>query len=74
MSVLPAPLVILPRTSCGASPLVQLGTFTIAAVFVVVLVLLGQPLTGAAGVAAWLLTSAVWPTANKQTPPRDGAL
>ncbi|MEV0675837.1 hypothetical protein AB0I60_04860 [Actinosynnema sp. NPDC050436] len=74
MSVLPAPLAITPRTSCGATPLVQIGTFTIAAAFVVVLVLLGQPLTGAAGVAAWLITTAVRSTTNKQAgPARDGA-
>jgi hypothetical protein len=74
MSVLPAPLAILPRTSCGATPLAQIGTFTIAAAFVVVLVLLGQPLTGAAGVAAWLITTAARPTTTKQArPARDGA-
>ena len=74
MSVLPAPLAITPRTSCGATPLVQIGTPTIAAAFVVVLVLLGQPLTGAAGVAAWLITTAVRSTTNKQVgPARDGA-
>lgn len=74
MSVLPAPLAILPRTSCGATPLVQIGTFTIAAAFVVLLVLLGQPLTGAAGVAAWLITTAARPTTTKQTGlARDGA-
>lgn len=44
-----------PRTTCGAVSRVQILTLVVLTVFVTVMVLLGQPLTVAAGVAGWLV-------------------
>jgi len=56
-----------PRTTCGAAPRAQIITLGVLAVFVVVMVVLGQPLTVAAGVAGWLVTvTAPAPRRNKR--------
>lgn len=59
MSVLPNPLPSSPRTTCGASSRAQLVALAVVTVFVTLMVLVGQPLTVAASIAAWLVTVTV---------------
>jgi hypothetical protein len=56
MSAFSLSVPMLPRTTCGAAPCAQIITLGVLALFVVVMVVLGQPLTVAAGVAGWLAT------------------
>lgn len=60
-----------PRTTCGAAPRAQIITLGVLAVFVVVMVVLGQPLTVAAGVAGWLVTVTAPATASRRNKRRN---
>ncbi len=74
MSVVSTMLPQLPRTICDvASRRLQATTVTILAVFVVVMVLLGQPLPVAAGVAGWLVTVTTPASATQQNNERNEA-
>lgn len=60
LSVLPFLLPVLPRTACGACPRDQIATLAITALFTAAMVLLGQPIAVAAGVASSLVAVAAW--------------
>lgn len=67
MPLLPLPYPTTPRTTCGATPRVQVSTLAVVTVFITVLVLLGQPLTIAAGIAGWLVVITM-PSLGQQAP------
>jgi hypothetical protein len=71
MSALPLSAPMSPRTTCGAVSRAQIITLGVLAVFVVVMVVLGQPLTVAAGVAGWLVTVAAPASATRRNTPRN---
>lgn len=55
-STMPSLTLWAPRTNCGAIPPTRLIAAIVLAMFVIVLVRLGQPLPLAAGAAGWLIT------------------
>ncbi len=71
MSAFSLSVPMLPRTTCGAVPRAQIITLGVLAVFVVVMVVLGQPLTVAAGVAGWLVTVTAPATASRRNKRRN---
>jgi hypothetical protein len=69
------PLPALSRFPCGritSTPRARLVTLTVAVLFVIVMVLAGQPLTVAAGVVGWLITVIAAPTAASGSPMPHG--
>lgn len=70
MSTFPFSVPMAPRTTCGAVSGAQIITLGVLAVFVVVMVVLGQPLTVAAGVAGWLFTVAASARTTGRATPR----
>lgn len=70
MSAFPLSLPIAPRTTCGAVNAAEIVTLGVLAMFVAVMVVLGQPLTVAAGVAGWLVTVAGRASTTGRATPR----